>query len=143
MAKHSKGPWTVDLHHTRRNAGRTHAMVSSPDSIVPLAAVVLGVDGSIEEEGRANARLIGGTLDLLDVAARWAMAMFQSGIAPVENSDDPLECLTFDTQAALFKATGRDVVADNLEALTAGNRASLTKAEGVEEGLPSAQREHP
>jgi hypothetical protein len=62
--------------------------------------------------------------ELLEIAARWAMAMFQSGIAPVENSDGPLEALLFDTRAALEKATGRDVVADALEALCAGNRAS-------------------
>lgn len=60
--------------------------------------------------------------DLVDVAHRWAMAMWQSGISPVENSMNPLESLVFDTQAALFRATGRDVVADSLEKITAGNR---------------------
>lgn len=56
-AKHTAGPCTVDFHHTKDYAGRTHAFVRA-GSIVPLAAVVLGVEGCSQEEGRANAHLI-------------------------------------------------------------------------------------
>lgn len=67
--------------------------------------------------------------ELVAVLSRWALAMFHSGIAPVKDSDGPLESLTYDTREALLKATGRDVVADALESLCAGNRAALAKRE--------------
>lgn len=56
-ARHTAGPCTVDFHHTKDYAGRTHAFIRA-GSIVPLAAVVLGVEGCSQEEGRANAHLI-------------------------------------------------------------------------------------
>lgn len=63
---------------------------------------------------------------LLEVAARFAMAMWQSGITPEKDSDSPFAALAFDAHAALTKATGRDVVGDNLEAICAGNRAAIS-----------------
>lgn len=45
----------VDLHHTKRDAGRNYGFILEPGNIVPLAAVTLGVEGMPEDEGRANA----------------------------------------------------------------------------------------
>lgn len=52
------GPWLADFHHTRVTAGRRHAMVRVTGELAPLAAVVLGVEGCSEDEGRATASLI-------------------------------------------------------------------------------------
>lgn len=45
----------VDLHHTKRDAGRNYGFILESGNIVPLAAVTLGVEGMPEDEGRANA----------------------------------------------------------------------------------------
>lgn len=58
------GPWTAQLHFAKDYAGRSHAFITN-GSIVPLAAVVLGVEGCSQDEGRANARLIAAAPDLL------------------------------------------------------------------------------
>jgi hypothetical protein len=58
----SKALWRADLHHTRHSCGRTFGFVVG-DSIVPIAAVTLGVEGMPEDEGRANAKLIVGIVN--------------------------------------------------------------------------------
>lgn len=42
--------------------------------------------------------------DLANVADAWSKAMWLSGIASIENSNDPIEALLFKTRAALEKA---------------------------------------
>lgn len=57
----------------------------------------------------ANGRLIASAPALLAVAERWANAMWQSGVTPVENSHDPMEAMFFDTLSGIRQATGEDV----------------------------------
>lgn len=64
-AQPTPGPWHADLHHTRRMGGRDYGFVRAK-AIVPVAAVPLGVGGMSEDEGRANARLIAASPDLLE-----------------------------------------------------------------------------
>lgn len=63
-AAHTPGPWTANLHHTRQDGGRTYGFIFA-DGVVPTAAVVLGVEGMPQDEGRANARLIAAAPDML------------------------------------------------------------------------------
>jgi hypothetical protein len=110
--------WEAAGHYVRtaRNAdGSGGFMVAECSLLVPGAS--------------DTARLFSAARELQEVTARWAMAMWQSGIKPVEKSDAPLEAILFDTHTALFKATGRDVVADTLEAICAGNRAAIATAD--------------
>jgi hypothetical protein len=57
------GPYRADLHHTRRDGGRTYGFVRGP-GIVPIAAVTLGVEGMSEGEGRANCHLLASSWDM-------------------------------------------------------------------------------
>ena len=50
-------PWRANLHHTQTRGGRNYGFIIA-DSIVPIAAILLGVEGMPEDEGRANAALI-------------------------------------------------------------------------------------
>lgn len=120
IAQHTPGPWPMEWNGDGKRITIGKGLVEGPNGY-EVAEVYS--DDCPREVAEANGRLVSASPDLKEIAARWALVMFHSGVSAVENSDDPLEALLFDTYAALFKATGRDVVADTLETLTAGNRA--------------------
>lgn len=74
---HTAAPWTANLHHTQERAGRTYGFIQA-DGVVPVAAVVLGVEGYSQDEGRANAKAIAATPDFMEAAAMMT-ASEQSG----------------------------------------------------------------
>lgn len=104
---HTPAPWRANLHHTQKQGGINHGFVFA-DSIVPLAAVVLGVEGMSEDEGRANAHLIAGAPDML--AALVAMLGVQDrrqhplGLPNEGIAGDAAEA-TAKARAAIAKAT--------------------------------------
>lgn len=115
MSAHTPGPWRANFHHTRRDGGRTYAMVDDGKSIVPLAAVTLGVEGCSEDEGRANAGLIAAAPELLAGCVAMLGYMEKGFLVrntAGDNEDDwALKALAFvkDIQAmhaAVAKATG-------------------------------------
>lgn len=57
--------WAVDLHRTYVQGGRTYAYVFNLGELVPIAAVVIGVEGMPQDEGRARAHLIGAAPEML------------------------------------------------------------------------------
>ncbi len=65
MKQHTKAPWDNGLHHAVWNGGRRYAHIRSHGNLVPIAAVVLGVEGYGHDEGEANARLIAAAPDML------------------------------------------------------------------------------
>ncbi len=94
------GPWTVQLHFAKDYAGRSHATVTA-GALVPLAAVVLGVEGCSQDEGRANARLIACSPELYSALAEILDAWeAKSGMGTEMNRAVP------GARAALDKARG-------------------------------------
>lgn len=57
LAGHTPGPWTAHVHFAKTYGGRVHAMITAADRLVPIGAVVLGVEGCSQNEGRANANM--------------------------------------------------------------------------------------
>lgn len=109
MSAHTPGPWRPNFHHTHRDGGRTYAMVDDGKSIVPLAAVTLGVEGCSEDEGRANARLIAAAPDML-AALRATVAGDDASLAELDKLGVPRNPensrLTELCRAAIRKAEG-------------------------------------
>lgn len=95
IVAHTPGPWIPNLHHTKDYAGRTHAFIMAVGAIVPVAAVVLGVEGCSQDEGRANARLIAAAPELL-AFAQYVADMDDGNPAPLFEK----------ARAAIAKATG-------------------------------------
>lgn len=102
---HTKGPWKANLHHTTTQAGRTYAMVMA-DGIVPVAAVVLGVEGCGEEEGRANAHLIEAAPDMQEALKALNLAYRGIPFAASPKQLPALQAASEMAAAALAKAEG-------------------------------------
>src|SRR5690606_13914489 len=68
--------------------------------------IAYGTGFAYGEVTKANARLIAAAPDLLEVAQRSADALRSAGIEPRATSDNPLEWLLHQTEAAIAKATG-------------------------------------
>ncbi len=79
---HTPGPWRADPRHTEKRGGLNHGFIIS-DSIVPLAAVVLGVEEMPEDEGRANTRLIAAAPDTQIMVQSAAGAIAKNGASSI------------------------------------------------------------
>lgn len=106
MAQHTPGPWRADLHHTKQRGGLNHGYIIA-DSIVPLAAVVLGVEGVSEDEGRANARLIAAAPSMLAALKRFEkLAASWADEKALSAHVSALEAIQWEAQSLIAKATG-------------------------------------
>jgi hypothetical protein len=96
--KHTPGPWRAD----KCRYGFAVYAYKSCDVVVRTEDYE-GRYGAIDNE--ANARLIAAAPELLEVAQRSADALRSAGIEPRATSDNPLEWLLHQTEAAIAKAT--------------------------------------
>ena len=102
-SKHTPGPW---------EAGDGVILCADPDmaigSVFPCDRdkSAHGTGFTYGEVTKANARLIAAAPELLEAAQRSAAALRSGGIAPSATSDNPLEWLLHQTEAAIAKATG-------------------------------------
>ena len=105
-SKHTPGPWLQEGNWVYAEGDPIR--LSGGKEIRPNAftlSVSAGPDRT-REEAEANARLIAAAPDLLEVAQRSADALRSAGIEPRATSDNPLEWLLHQTEAAIAKATG-------------------------------------
>jgi len=58
-AGHTAGELIFDLHFTYRNGGRTYAYIRRPGDIVPVGALVLGVEGMPEDRDTGRTMVAG------------------------------------------------------------------------------------
>src|SRR5690606_14661373 len=106
--KGTPGPWQLSI--------ETPTIIKQDMSSIGLSkgGVLIGsACGNISselyptyEQAIANARLIAAAPELLEVAQRSADALRSAGIEPRATSDNPLEWLLHQTEAAIAKATG-------------------------------------
>lgn len=61
--KFTPGPWIGDLHHLSKYGARDYAFIYDTSQNT-IAAAIVGTEGYIDEQGRANVRLIAATPDL-------------------------------------------------------------------------------
>ena len=93
--KGTPGPWRV---------GRQNNIQTAHESPLNWKGIAQYMGSG--QEAEANARLIAAAPDLLEVAQRSADALRSAGIEPRATSDNPLEWLLHQTEAAIAKATG-------------------------------------
>ena len=117
--KGTQGEWRANLHHTAVNAGRNHGFVMA-DSIVPLAAVVLGVEGCSEEEGRANIRRIAHAGTHYDALARALLASHGERDAVLEEAAKVCDNLEGGERAFSEEAVCLRVAAKRIRSLKTG-----------------------
>ena len=65
LAKATPGRFIADTHHMQFFAGREHGFLRSEGELVPVGAVVLGVEGMSQEQGRARLELIAEAVNAL------------------------------------------------------------------------------
>jgi hypothetical protein len=89
MSKHTPAPWTYD-----KEAGRVLAGGNR----------ICGINGYLNDQGNANARLIAAAPAMLDVLDAWSNAHWLAGVEAVQDSNDPLEALLYRTRMAIHDA---------------------------------------
>ena len=99
--KHTPGPWNDGIYHATKSGGRLIAYIRGPNTIVPLAAVPIEVDGYGREEGEANCRLMTAAPEMIEALRAIKKARGNCGASPFEQA----ACDLMD--AAIAKAEGR------------------------------------
>lgn len=102
IRKHTPGEWVISRDNRPGMEWNLH-IASAENPNIEICSMFH--DGTEENElGEANSRVIAAAPEMLDVLDAWMKASWLSGVAPVENSHDPIESLLFRTHAALSKA---------------------------------------